>query len=219
MNLRERFLVQWVKLKGLPVYGAAIYIDTEFYALVFNTPDLSDHYRLYSDKVPNFPDISKMNLEERANAMVVFYEDKDDWADFFKHVAQLSKDIRERLALEKIVIASDNGADMLVKECGLKMVFDACVPWILESERAAAPATTVAAPASKPPTIFAPPVIALASNPPQHFDSGAHLAEMPVAQQQVQEEVKDLLDGTEHVDASDIVEEEGDVLDEAALRG
>lgn len=216
MDLQERLLVRWLQLKGLHVYGASLHReDGELIALVFNTDNINSHFVAFANKKPELPETSLMSLEEQAEAMLSFFKkDANDWVAYYKHVVALAEDLKARLKLEMVVTSADNGIDQLVKECGIPIVLEACVPWVLPT---AAEEVKVDTPPSKV-IRFEPPAIAPAAKPPQHPDSSIHISGVPDARKAVGDHVGDLFDGTEPVDPGEIVEV-GDVLDQAALRG
>ncbi len=195
MNLQERLLVQWLQLRGLRVYGGALFRDGEILALVFNSDDLNDYYVAFANKKPVPPDTSSMSPENQALTMLKFLKDRDEWVAFYEYVVSFAEELKSRLKLELIVVSADNGIDRLIKECGIQMVLDACVPWLLESERVAAPPSNVAAPASKPLVLKVPEFVA-ATEPPFRSDSSAHMGQLPAARHEVTGEVEKLLGGT-----------------------
>jgi hypothetical protein len=205
MNFRERLRVQWFQLRGLRVYGGALFRDGEILALVFNTDDLNVYYVDFADQKPVPPDTSSMSPEKQALTMLKFLEHRDEWVAFYEYVVSFAEELKSRLKLELIVASADNGIDRLIKECGIQMVLDACVPWLLESERVAAPPSNAAAPASKP-IVLKVPEFSAAPQPPFHPDSSVHLEQLPAARRGVEEEVGDLLDGTDAIADHEISE-------------
>lgn len=202
---QERLLVRWIRLKGLHVYGASLHRgDGELFALIFNTNDINSHYVAFANKKPELPEASLMSPEEYARAMLNFYRDDPGWIEYYKYVIALAEGLKKRLKLELVVTSADNGIDLLIKECGIPIVLEACVPWELPTAEEATIDTS-------PTRVirFEPPAIAPAAKPPQHPDSSIHLAGVPDARRAVGDHVNDLLDGTEPVDPGEIVEVEG----------
>lgn len=214
MDLKVCLSVKWLRLKECPVFGGALYHDSELVALMFNSSGINQEFKIFAAKTPTYPDISEMGEEERAEALLAFFKGGDEWVVHLTNVVSFSKEFRERLSLEKMIVSPDNGADILVQTCGIEAVMAACVPWVLEKDLVAAPPSNAVAaksmtkepPASIPPKLLQLPAIGVGSKPPVHPDSSAHLAGIAGAVAEVADATRDLFDGTEPVAPDEIVE-------------
>lgn len=213
-DIKMRLYVKWLRLKEWPVFGGAFYHDSKLVALMFNTSGINQEFKIFATKTPVLPDVSGMGIDERTKALQDFFKDREEWVDYLNHVASFSKELRERLSLEKMIVSPDNGADILVQTCGIEAVMAACVPWVLEKDLVAAPPSNAVAaksmtkepPASIPPKLLQLPAIGVGSKPPVHPDSSAHLAGIAGAVAEVADATRDLFDGTEPVAPDEIVE-------------
>lgn len=209
MDIRMRLYVKWLRLKEWPVFGGAFYHDSKLVALMFNTSGINQEFKIFATKTPVLPDVSGMGIDERTKALQDFFKDREEWVDYLNHVASFSKELRERLSLEKMIASPDNGADILVQTCGIEAVMAACVPWKLETELVAAPSSNAVAaepPPPIPPKLLQLPAIGVGSKPPVHPDSSAHLAGIAGAVADVADETRVLLNGTQPVAPHEIVE-------------
>ena len=203
-KISDRFSLMWLRYEGHEVYGAALLLNNEVFGALFNTQDLAGQFKVFANKRPVQPNVEGMSPKEEAEAWLKHHEADQDWVAFHKHVVEISKELDQRLKCEKVVSVRGT-ADKLVEKCGFNDIIDACVPWELESERVAAPPSNAAAPASKP-IVLKVPEFSAAPQPPFHPDSSVHLEQLPAARRGVEEEVGDLLDGTDAIADHEISE-------------
>ncbi|MEI8343275.1 MAG: hypothetical protein WCH43_17275 [Verrucomicrobiota bacterium] len=180
--------IRWVKLKGLPVFGALYYDGDEFLAMCFSTDVVAGRFEEFTDKQPApQPDTSRLNAGERAQAMLAHINALNGWTAFYQNVLKLEGEIRARLAGEVISVDSDNAVHILwARDKDFSKWELLLEDWVMPSALAPAPARTSI------------PVIGMPERP--RFNSDLVPTELEAHGIEVAAEVKGYLEGTDPLD-------------------